>query len=118
MDLLKEVIISLKEKVFILFQKIPEILPYTHEGKEAPMFTPLDFYEGVWPEISKVEWEENLSTDRIKTIDNENCLDKLVKEVNFRRNTFINHGFVHAKKEKIIENQQFIKSDKTFYSVI
>lgn len=54
----------------------------------------------------------------MKNIDNENCLEKLVKDVNFRRNMYVNHGFVPFKKEKIIENQQYMKSDKTFYSVI
>ena len=41
-----------------------------------------------------------------------------MKDVNFRRNLFINHGLVTAKKEKILELYHSLKSDGTFYSVI
>lgn len=73
------------------------MLPYhpSEVEQETTLQIPVGFYEGVWPEISKQEWNTSLYVDAITTIDNkEIILEHVIKNINFKRNWLSQHDMV------------------------
>lgn len=66
-QLLEDIISASKSNLIKLLENFPEILPYKHILKDDDDFA---LYEGVWEDISRLEWEKNLHLESIITIDN------------------------------------------------
>jgi hypothetical protein len=56
---------------------------------------PVGFYEGIWSEISREEWNSSLYVDAITTIDNkEIIMDQVIKNISFKRNWLSQHDMI------------------------
>lgn len=94
-QLLDEIIKTAKSKLLDLLTEIPELLPYYPPERETTLHIPPGFYEGVWPEINRQEWNTSLYIDAITTIDNkEIVLEQVIKNINFKRNWLSQHDMV------------------------
>jgi hypothetical protein len=59
--ILEEVIKNTKGKIFKLLKEVPEILPYNPEDEITSSYITVDFNKGIWSDISKAEYQENLN---------------------------------------------------------
>lgn len=115
-QLLDEIIKTAKSKLLDLLIEIPQLLPYYPPERETTLHIPPGFYEGVWPEINRQEWNTSLYIDAITTIDNkEIVLEQVIKNINFKRNWLSQHDVVIWSVERIKANYNRIKSSETFY---
>ena len=99
-EILEKIIKVAKNNLLFLLSNMKELLPYIDDPDST-------HYDGVFREISPMEWKLSLYNATVYTIDSKDLyFNKIIKSLWFKRNKWTLHDTVTETKEKIIEKHE------------